>query len=108
MLFRSYIQGSGKESYFRQLSSEHKALVERTLSPSGVISWREMKGRRSAIIQVTRSLPPDEEATWPAVYEWFCDATISVLRDLKPTLLNLRYEPESPEVVPDESDNHDE
>jgi hypothetical protein len=107
-LFMIYIQGSGKESYFRQLSSEHKALVERTLSPSGVISWREMKGRRSAIIQVTRSLPPDEEATWPAVYEWFCDATISVLRDLKPTLLNLRYEPESPEVVPDESDNHDE
>ena len=65
-----------------------------------------MKGRRSAIIQVTRLLPPDEEATWSAVYELFCDATTSVLRDLRPTLLNLRYEPESPDEahaeVPDD------
>ena len=101
-LFMIYIQGAGKESYFDQLFAEHKGLVERTLAPFGSIAWREMKGRRSAIIQVARAIPPDDEASWSTVYGWFCDATTSVLRELRPTLLSLRFEPESPDETPTE------
>lgn len=42
------------------------------------------------------------------MYEWFCDATTSVLQDVRPTLLSLRYEPEDSEDVPsDDSDDDD-
>ncbi len=105
-----YLRGPSKSSYFRQLHDEHQSVVDGVLGKFGEVKWREMPGQKSAIIQVFRKgiVSAEDENEWMSLRAWFCDATISVLRDLKPTLLNLRYEPESPEVVPDESDNHDE
>ena len=59
------------------------------------------------MIRVRRAVTPDDEAQWPDVYAWFSKVAVSVLRELRPTLLTLRYEPEELDGVPDEAPSDD-
>jgi hypothetical protein len=92
--FSLYLKGEHKSYHFRKLRDKHRTLVEGVLAPFGQVEWREVPGQKSATILVTRKMPPDDAAQWPGTYSWFWNATDAVLRDLAPTLRDLRYEPE--------------
>lgn len=93
------LSGPSKAEMYRLLSNSHRDLVAGVLAPFGEIAWREMPERKSAIIQVSRATPPDDESSWPAVIDWFQDTTNAILERLKPTLLVLRADVSLPTDV---------
>ena len=80
-------------------------LLTGVLNSFGAITWREMADRKSAVLQVSRAMPPDDEASWPAVIEWFQAATNATFKHLKPTQMPLRTDVGLPtDLIEDDDD----
>ena len=104
-VFMIYLSGPSKAAFFRQLHDEHLDLLTGVLNSFGAITWREMADRKSAVLQVSRAMPPDDEASWTAVIEWFQAATNATFKHLKPTLMALRTDVGLPtDVIEDDDD----
>lgn len=80
-------------------------MVASVLAPFGEIAWREMPERKSAIVQVSRAIPPDDEASWPAVIDWFQSATNATFEHLRPTLMALLTDESLPTDVIENDDD---
>ena len=101
---------SEKESetkFIGQLWECHRDAIETVLSRYGQVEWRRRSSQKTAAVIVRRLIPPDDEAEWPAICEWFWSAYQTVKLDLGQTLLSLSTTSERQGEVPSDAVEED-
>ena len=71
---------------FRQLLSQKDAIEAEAGEP---LDWREMPERHSSRIELRRKATPNDDSTWPEIFEWFIAKLELIHRVFSPRVRDL-------------------